>query len=219
MADEWIKFRKKLIRDGRVVAIARKCNAPRVTVIGALVALWCLADDNCDENGVLYGYAKEDINAEVGVENFVESLPIDWFSVVNGVAQLPMYQEHNGSTAKKRACNARRVTNLRIRRGKCNAASVTREEKRREDKKKEKKEARKRAGFVRPTVEEVASYCKERSCGVDPEAFVNFYESKGWVVGKTPMKDWKASVRTWERNRSGSDNDAPQYRFDLKDDD
>ena len=54
--------------------------------------------------------------------------------------------------------------------------------------------------FEKPTVYEVAEYCKSRKNSVDPEAFVDFYESKGWVVGKTPMKDWKAAVRTWERN-------------------
>jgi hypothetical protein len=36
---------------------------------------------------------------------------------------------------------------------------------------------------------------------VDADAFVDFYESKGWLVGKNKMKDWKAAVRTWERNR------------------
>lgn len=54
--------------------------------------------------------------------------------------------------------------------------------------------------FRSPTVEEVRDYCNERKNGVDPEAFVDFYESKGWIVGKTKMKDWKAAVRTWERS-------------------
>lgn len=61
--------------------------------------------------------------------------------------------------------------------------------------------------FVRPTVEEVAAYCQERKNKVDPQTFVDFYTSKGWVVGKVPMKDWRAAVRTWEKNagRKGSD--------------
>lgn len=57
--------------------------------------------------------------------------------------------------------------------------------------------------FVKPTVEEIQEYCDERKNNVDAEAFYDFYESKGWVVGKTPMKDWKSSVRTWERNNYG----------------
>lgn len=54
--------------------------------------------------------------------------------------------------------------------------------------------------FKKPTLKEVAAYCKERKNEVDPEGWVNFYTSNGWKVGKNPMKDWKASVRTWERN-------------------
>ena len=70
----------------------------------------------------------------------------------------------------------------------------------------EEREKEKRANkkFVKPTVEEIAAYCRERNNTIDAESFFNFYESKGWVVGKSPMKDWKAAVRTWERNRQQS---------------
>ena len=54
--------------------------------------------------------------------------------------------------------------------------------------------------FKPPTVEEVRAYCQERKNGVDPETFVDHYTSNGWKVGgKSPMKDWKAAVRTWEK--------------------
>ena len=53
--------------------------------------------------------------------------------------------------------------------------------------------------FRKPTLEEVEEYCRERNNGIDAETFVNFYESKGWLVGKTKMKDWRACVRTWEK--------------------
>ncbi len=52
--------------------------------------------------------------------------------------------------------------------------------------------------FITPIIEEVTTYCKERNNQVDPSKFVNFYESKGWMVGKNKMKDWKAAIRTWE---------------------
>lgn len=58
--------------------------------------------------------------------------------------------------------------------------------------------------FVKPTVDEVRAYCAERNNNVDAESFVDFYESKGWMVGKNKMKDWKAAVRTWEKSRCGS---------------
>lgn len=63
---------------------------------------------------------------------------------------------------------------------------------------KEKKTSKK---FVKPTIEEIAAYCRERNNTIDAESFFNFYESKGWLVGKSPMKDWKAAVRTWEKSR------------------
>ena len=53
--------------------------------------------------------------------------------------------------------------------------------------------------FVPPSVEMVAEYCYERANNVDPNEFVDFYASKGWMIGKNKMKDWKAAVRTWER--------------------
>lgn len=56
--------------------------------------------------------------------------------------------------------------------------------------------------FVPPTLAEVQSYVAERQSPVDPQGFIDFYASKGWMVGKTPMKDWKAACRnaeTWER--------------------
>ena len=64
----------------------------------------------------------------------------------------------------------------------------------------DKKENTKRKTFSKPTVEEVKAYCFERKNNVDAEKFCDFYESKGWKVGKEPMKDWKACVRTWEKS-------------------
>ena len=45
-------------------------------------------------------------------------------------------------------------------------------------------------------------YCVERGNKVDPQSFIDFYESKGWMIGKNHMKDWKAAVRTWERSET-----------------
>lgn len=53
--------------------------------------------------------------------------------------------------------------------------------------------------FVPPSPDEVKKYCSERNNKVDPEKFRNFYEMKGWMVGKNKMKDWKAAIRTWEK--------------------
>ena len=58
---------------------------------------------------------------------------------------------------------------------------------------------KKQTRFVKPTVEEVAAYCKQRGNNIDAAAFVNFYESKGWYIGKNKMQNWHAAVYTWEK--------------------
>lgn len=65
--------------------------------------------------------------------------------------------------------------------------------------------------FVKPTVEEVRAYCQERGNDIDPAEFVDFYASKGWMVGSSPMKDWRACIRTWERSHAkGRKSASPQ---------
>lgn len=71
----------------------------------------------------------------------------------------------------------------------------------------------KEGNFVPPSLSEVKAYCQERNNGVDPEAFIDFYESKGWKVGNQRMKDWRAAVRTWEKRDNRA---SPQKeKFDL----
>lgn len=71
--------------------------------------------------------------------------------------------------------------------------------------------------FTPPSVEEVAEYCRERENRVDPQRFVDFYASKGWLVGRAKMKDWKAAVRTWEgRGQKGDRDITNPDRYDYK---
>ena len=75
--------------------------------------------------------------------------------------------------------------------------------------------------FVAPKIDDIKKYCLERENNVDPEKFYDFYSAKGWMIGKNKMRDWKAAVRTWEKNnlqskdskktknRIGWDNDEP----------
>ena len=68
--------------------------------------------------------------------------------------------------------------------------------------------------FVPPTVEEVRAYCEERQNGIDAQHFVDHYTAGGWMRNKTPIKDWKACVRTWEkhnRNQNGGNSFGEQY--------
>lgn len=74
----------------------------------------------------------------------------------------------------------------------CHATDIDIEEDKERDKNKNYR-------FIAPTPDEVRAYCSERNNAVDAERFCDYYASKGWKVGNTPMKDWKAAVRNWER--------------------
>lgn len=93
--------------------------------------------------------------------------------------------------------------------------SIDKYNKEKESKEKEKNSptAQTTKRFVKPTVDEVAAYCRERNNGIDAEAFVDFYDSKGWLIGKNPMKDWKAAVRTWERKDNRTSKGAKLNNF------
>lgn len=62
--------------------------------------------------------------------------------------------------------------------------------------------------FTKPNIQEITDYCHERNNAVNPQAFIDFYESNGWRVGKNAMKDWRAAVRTWEQ-RDGKQKAKP----------
>lgn len=66
-------------------------------------------------------------------------------------------------------------------------------------------EKSRRSRFRPPSLDEVKAYCVERGNRVDPQRWMNYYQSNGWRVGKNPMKDWRAAVRSWERNSVGQE--------------
>lgn len=69
--------------------------------------------------------------------------------------------------------------------------------------------------FISPSFNDVLNYCIERKNDVDPNKFINFYESKGWMVGKNKMKDWKAAVRNWEKPKEQESELAPELQHLL----
>lgn len=66
--------------------------------------------------------------------------------------------------------------------------------------------------FIKPNINTITEYCTVRKNTVDPIAFFNFYESKGWMVGSNHMKDWKAAVRTWEQKEKQNSNGSNQNK-------
>ena len=81
--------------------------------------------------------------------------------------------------------------------------------KKRKEKKLKKESIKKKADAFRPPqLSDIECYCKERSNRVDAPRFYDFYQSKGWMVGKNKMKDWKAAVRTWEKEDKSKNNQS-----------
>ena len=75
----------------------------------------------------------------------------------------------------------------------------------------EKDNSKPQKRFTKPTLEEVQAYCQERNKGVDAQKWYDYYSANGWKVGKNPMKDWKAAIRTWERGDSGARNRSVSF--------
>lgn len=72
--------------------------------------------------------------------------------------------------------------------------------------------------FVPPSVDDVRQYCTERGNGIDAQHFVDFYEARGWLIGRNKMKSWKAAVRTWEQRDNAASGTEPPKRelFDAE---
>lgn len=93
---------------------------------------------------------------------------------------------------------------------KCNTEIELEKEKEKEINKNNKSDKPKSTRFIPPSREEVQAYCLERKNKVDAERFIDYYTSNGWMVGKNKMKDWKAAVRTWEKNGNNQPNKPQQ---------
>ncbi len=115
--ENWILMRKTLLRDGRVAAMSRACNAGRVTIVGGLFVLWCLADDYADDSNLIPGYGAAEIDLEVQIEGFAAALPPDWGSAECGGFRLDGYHRMNPNTALMRLSNAARQRSFRQRHG------------------------------------------------------------------------------------------------------
>lgn len=85
-----------------------------------------------------------------------------------------------------------------------------------ESSKEDKKEIKTKKKFIKPTFEEVSSYCLERNNKVDAQRFIDYYEANGWKVGRNSMKDWKAAIRTWEKNDGSFSNKRVAIKQERK---
>ena len=108
----------------------------------------------------------------------------------NTIISIKNYENYQGLTSN--LTNNQQTTNKQL--------TTTKEYK---NEKNEKK-------FIVPTIQQVEKYCKERNNNIDAEYFINYYDAKGWMIGKNKVKDWKACIRTWEQ-RNKKDVDKNKY--------
>jgi DNA-binding transcriptional MerR regulator len=120
--------------------------------------------------------------------NEIELKSTSQFTIVT-ISKYDCYQEQNDETNKP-LTNNQQATNKQL-----------------TTNKNDKKE---RMLFIVPSLQEVSAYCQERNNNVDSQKFFDFYESKGWMVGKNKMKDWKAAVRTWEDKSKSNQVEEPK---------
>lgn len=193
-------------------------------VIGALHAVWCLFDQYSDDGNLTYTPAEMD--GLLGWNGFSKALiEVGWleFEAPNTL-KMHSFDTHNGTSAKRRASESLRKQNAR----KMSAldADTLQTKSGPEKKRKEvtttlsKRGKSKVKSFIRPSLEEIKKVVAARGNKIDPEAFFNFYESKGWKVGSEPMKSWEAAIVTWEQREkksSGKGNAVPTSNgLDLK---
>lgn len=222
MAELWVKIEKSTPDKPEIFEIAAELDIDPDAVLGKLVRVWCWVDSN-SADGHIKSVTHVLIDRLTGHKGFAQAMETcGWLTKT----EIPNFHRHLGESAKKRAKDAERKRKSRNVSKGGHTESVTEDgtqsglEKRREDKNKDIKDMCPQVvtvhdeknevaipkpkktvkRFIKPTPAEVAQYCQDRKNFVDPEAWINHYESNGWKVGKNPMKDWKAAVRTWEKN-------------------
>ena len=117
MAYPWIKVRIPLWTDDRVRRIANLVRLPRAHVVGALVRLWCVADEHSVDGRLLYSPSDIDDECETpGLADALQDPEVQWLHVLDDGVQVPDFEVHNGSSAKRRAQHAKRTLEARKRR-------------------------------------------------------------------------------------------------------
>lgn len=240
MAGDWIKMRYALSSDPKVIAIVKylektpafinwiMCGnessryvsdvALRYAVTGALHNAWCNANEHA-ENDVIKDAGLDWLDSVTGVPNFGLAMEkVGWALVDGDDLILPKFNSNNTSGAERQK---------KYREKKRNVSDVTRDvtrdnkvtpEKRREEKRIISKDIiipsdkPTKTKTLKPTIEEVSEFCRNRSNGIDAEHFIAHYDANGWRTKTGPIKDWRAAVITWEKNSKRFGNGKPPQK-------
>lgn len=185
-------------------------NVMRNVTLSSLVTIWGAANEHTSD-GVFKNADLSDLDDMAGVPRFGEAMEaVGWaiYDKEENTVTLPNFNEYNtcgrDRSAEKNAERQRKYREKKRLEGeKSNGDSNVTNDVTNNDREEKRREENNKGRFTPPSVAEVSAYCRERQNSVDPQSFVDHYESNGWYRGKTKIKDWKACVRTWEKNQSG----------------
>lgn len=223
MADvEWIKITTDMFDNRKIKYIRTLPEGNNIVLIWVMLLTMA---GRCNSGGMIFlteniPYSTKMLADELGFDENIVKVAIAALEKLNmvttdsGFLCIPGWEEYQNEEGLEKI---REQTRLRVQKHRekqkiltdCNVTSnATVTESNATDKEKEldkdidKKENIKRKNFVPPTVEEVKEYVDSVGSQVDPEAFVAFYESKGWMIGRNKMKSWKMAIVTWEKRNN-----------------
>ena len=227
---KWIKIMADIFNDDKIMFIEEMPEADSIIVIW--FKLLCLAGIKNNSGVFMFQdtipytekmlatvFRRKESTVKLALEVFEQFGMIE---IVNGAITIPNWGKYQNfdkleqkteymrnymreyrEKQKQIACNSNGKTNSKSN----SKANVSEADKKREEKEEDKiRDSNKR--FTPPTLEEVTAYCFERGNNVDPQRFIDYYTSNGWMVGRNKMKDWQAAVRNWEKK----DNDRPAQK-------
>ena len=228
MAGDWIKMRGNLWDDPRVSKLCDLTDQSEAAIVGALYWLWAAADQHT-EDGLMPGLTLRQIDRKTGVQGFGAALcQIGWLEDNPDGVRIVNFEDHNGTSAKRRCTDAQRKANVRnvsasdadkqrTESGQKTPNLGAREEKRREEKRREEEKAEEAPSAKSPRgtalpetwtlPDDWKTWAEKERPDVDPQTAADSFRDY-WVAkpGKDGRKaDWLATWRNWVRNqRSGS---------------
>lgn len=217
----WIKLDINILDDAKIKIIRSHPNGDAVFVLW--VGLLCLAMKSqrpgtieitdglpytVDDLANLFGIEKKTV--EMGIALFVKYRMVEIFE--GGAIEVINFSKHQKLEDIQYKNELTKIRMQKYRERKAigyapvtrNGVTVTSTDKDIDLDKDKEKHICAKAPFIKPSLDEVTEYCRERQNSVDPEAWFNHYTSNGWKVGKNKMVDWRAAVRTWEKGREKS---------------
>jgi predicted phage replisome organizer len=230
MADvKWIKITTDIFDDEKILLIESLPDS--YAIITVWFKLLCLAGKQNNSGVFMMGrvaYTDKMLATIFRMKESTVTMALQTFEqfgmveIIDGVITIPNWEKHQSldkfelareKTRQRVAKHREKQKSLAEGNATCNVTvTECNADRIEEDKEIEKDNSIleiKRKRFTPPTLEEIKAYCCERNNGVDAQRFIDYYTSNGWQVGKNKMKDWKAAVRTWERN-GVSDKQSPK---------